>query len=86
MNIAYVTAIISILALLIFAVLSFIKARDMRFQVAYIVVASLNIGVIISMILVNYSSKSALVWPCLLLLHVVNKAAEIAKALKKAGY
>lgn len=83
MNIAYVTAIISVLVLLVFAILSFVKARDLRFQVAYIVVASFHIGVIVSMILINYSSKSAMVWPCLLLIHVATKAMEIARALRR---
>ena len=79
MNIAYVTAIFSVLLLLVFAVLSFIKARDLRFQVIYIVVATFNIGVISSIILINYDNRSALVWPALFLIQVVSKVREVIK-------
>lgn len=82
MNIAYVTSIISVLILLIFAILSFVYARNIRFQVVYIVVASFTIGVICSIILINYDNKSALIWPALFLLHVINKGNEIRKLLK----
>ncbi len=82
MNIAYITAIISVLFLLIFAILSFMKSRDMRFQILYIAVASFNIGVIVSIILINYSSKSALIWPGLFMVHIGSKVAEVIKELK----
>jgi hypothetical protein len=83
MNIAYVTAIISVLLLLVFAALSFIKSKDLRFQLIYIAVASFNIGIIVSIILINYSSKSALIWPGLFLVHVGSKIMEVMKELKK---
>ncbi len=79
MNIGYITAIISVLLLLIFAILSFIKTRDIKFQVIYIVVATFNIGVISSIILINYDAKSALIWPILFLFHVISKAREVIK-------
>ena len=81
MNIAYVTAIFSVLLLLVFAVLSFIKVRDLRFQVIYIVVAAFNIGVISSIILINYDNKSALIWPALFLIQVVSKVREVTRSL-----
>ncbi|MEI6596132.1 MAG: hypothetical protein WCO28_11265 [Bacteroidota bacterium] len=81
MNIGYTTAIISVLLLLIFGILSFIKTRDIKFQVIYIVVASFNIGIISSIILINYDNKSALIWPILFLFHVASKAREIMKDL-----
>lgn len=81
MNIAYIVSIISVLLLLVFAVLSFIKANNLRFQLIYIVVACFNIGVLTSVILINYSSQSALIWPALLLFQVINKVREIYKEL-----
>ncbi len=81
MNIGYTTAIISVLLLLIFGILSFIKTRDIKFQVIYIVVASFNIGIISSIILINYDNRSALIWPILFLFHVASKAREIMKDL-----
>ncbi|MDP3929596.1 MAG: hypothetical protein Q8R57_11285 [Bacteroidota bacterium] len=81
MNIAYIVAISSVLLLLIFAVLSFTKTDNMRFQLIYVVVATFNIGVLASIITINYSNQSALIWPALLLLHVINKVREIYKLL-----
>jgi len=81
MNIGYITAIVSVLLLLIFAVLSFIKVKDIKFQVIYIVVATFNIGVISSIILINYDNKSALIWPVLFLFHVISKVREVIKEL-----
>lgn len=81
MNIGYITAIISVLLLLIFGILSFIKTRDIKFQVIYIVVASFSIGIISSIILINYDNKSALIWPVLFLFHVASKAREVMKEL-----
>ncbi len=81
MNIGYITAIISVLLLLIFGILSFIKTRDIKFQVIYIVVASFSIGVISSIILINYDNKSALIWPVLFLFHVASKVREVMKEL-----
>ena len=81
MNIGYTTAIISVLLLLIFGILSFIKTRDIKFQVIYIVVASFNIGIISSIILINYDNRSASICPILFLFHVASKAREIMKDL-----
>ncbi|MCE2739885.1 MAG: hypothetical protein LW669_00210 [Sphingobacteriales bacterium] len=81
MNIAYIVAIISVLLLLVFAALSFSKSDNLRFQLIYVVVATFNIGVLVSIITINYNSQSALIWPALLLLHVINKVREIYKLL-----
>ncbi|OYU97112.1 MAG: hypothetical protein CFE21_02140 [Bacteroidetes bacterium B1(2017)] len=81
MNIAYLVSIISVLLLLVFAVLSFSKADNPRFQLLYIVVATFNIGVLVCIIIVNYSSQSALIWPGLLFIHVLNKCRELYRLL-----
>jgi hypothetical protein len=81
MNIAYIVAIISVLLLLVFAALSFSKSDNLRFKLIYVVVATFNIGVLVSIITINYNSQSALIWPALLLLHVINKVREIYKLL-----
>lgn len=81
MNIVYVTAIISILFLFVFAALSFIKASNLRFQLVYIVVATFCIGILTSIILVNYDNKSAVIWPVLFLIHVISKVKEIMKCI-----
>ncbi len=81
MNIAYLVSIISVLVLLIFAVLSFLNSHNIKFQLIYIVVATFNIGVLVSIILVNYSNESALIWPILLLMHVLIKARELYRIL-----
>jgi hypothetical protein len=81
MNIAYIVSIISVLLLLVFAALSFAYASNPRFQLIYVVVATLNIGILVSIILINYTSQSALVWPALLFLHVVNKVRDLYKML-----
>ena len=81
MNIAYIVAIISVLLLLVFAALSFSKSDNLRFQLIYVVVATFNIGVLVSIITINYNNQSALIWPALLLLHVINKVREIYKLL-----
>jgi hypothetical protein len=81
MNIAYIVSIISVLLLLIFAVLSFTNTNNPRFQLIYIVVATFNIGVLVSIIVVNYTGQSALIWPVLLLIHVINKVRELYRFL-----
>ncbi|MCG9880580.1 MAG: hypothetical protein MH472_08275 [Bacteroidia bacterium] len=81
MNIAYIVAIISVLFLLVFAALSFTKSDNMRFQLIYVVVATFNIGILVSIITINYNNQSALIWPVLLFLHVINKVREIYKML-----
>ena len=81
MNIAYIVSIISVLLLLVFAVLSFTNANSPRFQLLYIVVATLNIGILVSIIIVNYASQSALVWPALLFIHVIIKVRELYRML-----
>jgi hypothetical protein len=81
MNIAYTVSIISVLLLLVFAILSFTNTNNPRFQLLYIVVATFNIGVLVSIILVNYSAQSALIWPALLFIHVINKVRELYKLL-----
>ena len=81
MDIGYITAISSLLLLLISAILSFIKTRDIKFQLIYIVVATFNIGVISSIVLINFESKSAVIWPILFLFHVISKVREVMKEL-----
>lgn len=81
MNIAYLVSIISVLLLLVFSVLSFVYAARPGFQLVYIVIATFNIGILVSIILVNYSSQSALIWPALLFLHVLNKCRDLYKLL-----
>lgn len=80
-NILYVTAVSAVLALLIFAVISFLKPQNLKFQIWYILIASFACGIIASVVLINFSSKSALIWPVLFMIHVVNKAMEIKKLL-----
>jgi hypothetical protein len=81
MNIAVITAIFSVIMLLIFTALSLIKTQNMVLQLVFVVVASFNIGVISCIILVNYESKSALIWPGLFVIMLVNKVIEISKNL-----
>ena len=81
MNIAYIVAIISVLLLLIFSALSFTKTDNLRFQLIYVVVATFNIGILVSIITINYGNQSALIWPALLFIHVTNKIREIYKFL-----
>lgn len=81
MNTAYLVSIIAVLLLLVFAVLSFTKSNEPRFQLLYVVVATFNIGILVSVILINYSSQSALIWPAFLMLHVLNKVKEIYRRL-----
>ena len=78
------TAIISLTLLLVSAIVSFIKSNNLRIQLIYVVIASFSIGVFTSIILLNYSSKAALVWPVLFFLHVINKAKELLKNLPEA--
>lgn len=54
----------------------------MMLQLVFVVVASFNIGVISCIILVNYESKSALIWPGLFVIMLVNKVIEISKNLR----
>jgi len=82
MNIAVITAIFSVIMLLIFTALSLLKTQNMRLQLVFVVVASFNIGVISCIILVNYESKSALIWPGLFVIMLVNKVIEISKNLR----
>ncbi len=81
MDIAYIVTISCVLILLIFSALSFFQSQNLRFQLWYILVAGINIGILTSLILVNYTSKSALIWPALLLVFIVNKVLEIRKYL-----
>jgi hypothetical protein len=82
MNIAVITAIFSVIMLLIFTALSLIKTQNMVLQLVFAVVASFNIGVISCIILVNYENKSALIWPGLFVIMLVNKVIEISKNLR----
>lgn len=82
MNIAVITAIFSVIMLLIFTALSLIKTQNMLLQLVFVVVASFNIGVISCIILVNYENKSALIWPGLFVIMLVNKVIEISKNLR----
>ncbi len=82
MNIAVITAIFSVIMLLIFTALSLLKTQNMMLQLVFVVVASFNIGVISCIILVNYESKSALIWPGLFVIMLVNKVIEISKNLR----
>jgi len=81
MNIAYIVSIAAILFLLIFMALSFFKSQDLKIQLWFVVVATFNVGILTSLILVNYSSKSALIWPALLLIFILNRVLEIKKHL-----
>jgi len=83
MNILYVATVLAILVLLIFAILSFLKPQDALFQVWYVVAATFCCGFISSVILINYSSKSAVIWPLLIMTHVLGKAIEIRKILRR---
>lgn len=82
MNIAVITAIFSVIMLLIFTALSLIKTQNMVLQLVFVVVTSFNIGVISCIILVNYENKSALIWPGLFVIMLVNKVIEISKNLR----
>lgn len=82
MNIAVITAIFSVIMLLIFTALSLIKTQNMVLQLVFVVVAAFNIGVISCIILVNYENKSALIWPGLFVIMLVNKVIEISKNLR----
>lgn len=81
MNIVYFVAIFSILMLLIFGILSFIKTGNLRFQLIYVVVATFFLAVLATIIAISYNNQSALIWPALLFVHVINKAKEIYKML-----
>ena len=81
MDIAYLVTISSVLILLIFSALSFFQSQNLKFQLWFILVAGINIGILTSLILVNYTSKSALIWPALLLIFIINKVLEIRKYL-----
>ncbi|MFA9212241.1 MAG: hypothetical protein ACEQSR_00140 [Candidatus Methylacidiphilales bacterium] len=82
MNIAVITAIFSVIMLLIFTALSLLKTQNMVLQLVFVVVAAFNIGVISCIILVNYESKSALIWPGLFVIMLINKVIEISKNLR----
>jgi hypothetical protein len=81
MNIVYYVAIFSILMLLVFGILSFIKTDNLKFQFIYVVVATFNIAVLATIIAISYNNQSALIFPAILLLQVINKAKEIYKML-----
>jgi uncharacterized membrane protein YfcA len=70
-----------VLILLIFSALSFFQSQNLRFQLWFILIAGINIGILTSLILINYTSKSALIWPGLLLVFIINKVLEIRKYL-----
>lgn len=82
MNIAIITTIFSVIMLLIFTGLSLIKTQNMTLQLVSVVVIAFNIGIITCIILVNYDNKSAIIWPGLFLIMIVNKVREISKSLR----
>jgi hypothetical protein len=82
MNIAIITAIFSVIMLLIFTALSLLRTQNMTLQLVYVVVAAFNIGIISCIIIVNYGNKSALIWPGLFIIMLVNKVIEINKNLR----
>ena len=82
MNIAIITAIFSVIMLLIFTGLSLINTQNITLQLVFVVVAAFNIGIISCIILVNYDNKSALIWPGLFIIMLVNKVIEINKNLR----
>ena len=81
MNIAYIVSILVVLLLLVTGILSFIKSSDLKIQLLYIVVASFAVGVFTSIILFNLQTKSTLIWPGLILVHVITKIREFYKHL-----
>jgi hypothetical protein len=68
--------------LLIFTGLSLLKTQNMTLQLVSVVVIAFNIGIITCIILVNYDNKSAIIWPGLFLIMIVNKVIEISKNLR----
>lgn len=82
MNIAIITAIFSVIMLLIFTGLSMLKTQNMTIQLVFVVVAAFNIGIISCIILVNYENKTALIWPALFIIMLINKVIEINKNLR----
>lgn len=54
----------------------------MTLQLVSVVVIAFNIGIITCIILVNYDNKSAIIWPGLFLIMIVNKVIEISKNLR----
>jgi hypothetical protein len=82
MNIAIITAIFSVIMLLIFTALSLLRTQNMTLQLVYVVVAAFNIGIISCIIIVNYENKSALIWPGLFIIMLINKVIEINKNLR----
>ncbi|MCF8428837.1 MAG: hypothetical protein K9G64_01790 [Bacteroidia bacterium] len=82
MNIAIITTIFSVIMLLIFTGLSLIKTQNITLQLVSVVVTSFCIGIITCIILVNYDNKSALIWPGLFVIMIINKVIEINKNLR----
>ncbi|MES2380325.1 MAG: hypothetical protein V4538_04740 [Bacteroidota bacterium] len=68
--------------LLIFTALSLLKSQNMFIQLIFVVVAAFNIGIISCLLLVNYDNKTALIWPGLFIIMLVNKVIELRKNLR----
>jgi hypothetical protein len=68
--------------LLIFTGLSLVKTQNMTLQLVSVVVSAFCIGIITSIIIVNYDNKSALIWPGLFVIMIINKVIEINKNLR----
>jgi hypothetical protein len=82
MNIAIITTIFSVIMLLIFTGLSLIKTQNITLQLVSVVVIAFCIGTITCIIIVNYDNKSALIWPGLFVIMIINKVIEINKNLR----
>ena len=83
MNIHYVVTVVAVLLLLIFAIISFFKPQNLIFQIWYVVVVSFCCGIISSVVLINFTSKSAVIWPLFIMIHVAGKANDIRKHLSR---
>jgi hypothetical protein len=68
--------------LLIFTGLSLIKTQNITLQLVSVVVSAFCIGIITCIIIVNYDNKSALIWPGLFVIMIINKVIEINKNLR----
>jgi len=68
--------------LLIFTGLSLIKTQNITLQLVSVVVITFCIGIITCIIIVNYDNKSALIWPGLFVIMIINKVIEINKNLR----
>jgi len=68
--------------LLIFTGLSLIKTQNITLPLVSLVVSAFCIGIITCIIIVNYDNKSALIWPGLFAIMIINKVIEINKNLR----